>query len=113
MGREAHYPMAASSTALKAALLVEVNKIKDALPLAEATYTLDRYIDALDQQNALEAGAIDSYSIAGRSVTRRNAASGQAVVDALRARLNQMIYGSVTMMDMNVGVAEPDETSSY
>jgi len=99
--------MAASSTALKAAYQTEVNKISGTLEKAEADYLLDRWIEALDAQNALEAGQIQSYSIAGRSVTRANLKDGRSVADRLRAQLQMLIYGAESLMDMNTDVAEP------
>jgi len=95
----------ADSTALKAAYLVEVNKIGDALQLAQATYTLDRWTEALDAQNALEAGSIQSYSIAGRSVTKANISEGQTAIDKLHSNLFYMIYGSESLMDLNNTIA--------
>ena len=98
--------MAASSTALKAAFTTEIAKISDTLQNAEAAYTLDRYIEALDKQNALEAGNVTSYTMAGRTFTKRNASDGQAIVQQLRADLNKFIYGTVTLLDNNHGVTE-------
>jgi len=91
----------ASSTALKAAYLVEVEKIGDTLNKARATYLLDRWTEALDAQNSLESGSIQSYSIAGRSVTKANLKDGQAAIDQLESQLYLMIYGSESIMDLN------------
>ena len=55
--------MASDPTALKAAFTTEIAKISDTLRNAEATYTLDRWTDAVTQQSALEANQISSYSI--------------------------------------------------
>lgn len=99
--------MAASSAAMKAAYTTEVAKISDTLLNAEATYTLDRWIEALDKQQQLEANNIISYSVAGRSVTRSNMSEGRALVETLRADLQAMIYGSESLMDMNTEVAQP------
>jgi hypothetical protein len=99
--------MSASSTALKAAYTTEVAKIDDTLTNAEATYLLDRWIEALDKQNELEANNITSYSIAGRTVTRSNISEGQEACNQLRAQLFQMIYGSASLVDLNSEIAEP------
>ena len=99
--------MAASSTALKAAYQTEVDKISDTLTNAEADYILDRWIEALDAQNALEGGSIQSYSIHGRSITKANISEGRNAADSLRAQLHQLIYGAESLMDMNTGVAQP------
>jgi len=99
--------MAASSTALKAAYTTEVAKISDTLLNAEATYLLDRYIEALDSQNSLEGGSIQSYSIAGRTVTKSNLSEGRTLTDSLRGQLHGLIYGHESLMDMNTEIAQP------
>jgi len=97
----------ADSAALKAAYQTEVDKISDTLDNARANYQLARFIDALDAQNALETGSIQSYSIAGRSVTKANLSEGRQMVGELEAQLYELIYGSAILLDLNTGVAEP------
>ena len=99
--------MAASSTALKAAYTTAIGNLDDTLINAEATYLLDRWIEALDSQNAVEAGSIQSYSIAGRTVSKANLTEGAKLVDRLRGQLQIFIYGSESLMDMNTEVSEP------
>jgi len=93
--------MASDPAALKAAYLVEVAKISNTLDKARATYMVDVWADAVDQQAALEAGKVQSYSIGGRTFTYRDAASGQLAVANLEAQIQRMIYGTVTLIDMN------------
>ena len=99
--------MAASSVALKAAYTTEIATISDTLQSAKATYTLDRYIEALDKQNALEANEIQSYTMAGRTFTRRDASAGQDVINELQYELEGYIYGHVVLADNNTGVPQP------
>jgi hypothetical protein len=99
--------MAASSAALKTAYQTEVDKITDTLQNAKADYLLDRFIEALDNQNALEANEITSYSIAGRTVTNANPNVGAQAVRILQSDLESLIYGTVHLSDFNTGIAEP------
>ena len=104
--------MAASSTALKAAYTTEVAKVTGTLDNAKANYQLDRWIEALDAQNAVEAGELLSYSIAGRTITRKNQAVGAQAVRILQHDLESLLYGSVHLSDFNDSVAEPSNGSA-
>ena len=93
--------MASSITALKAAFTVQIATISDALRKAEAEYTLDVWADAMTKQAALEANDITSYSIGGRTFTRRDIAAGQQSVQQLRYNLEAFIYGTQSLVDNN------------
>jgi len=81
--------------------------ISDTIVKALAHVDRKRWMDALQQQYALEQGTILSYSIAGRTVTNRNANEGTALVNELEAKVYTRIYGSVTLADANTNVLEP------
>jgi len=87
-------------TALKSQLVSAVANIEDALVKAEATVALDRYIGALTSQLSVESGAMQSYTIAGRTVTARNIGEGQAIVEKLRAELYGYLRGPISYMGM-------------
>ena len=89
--------MSANIDALKVALEAEIDSMTDALGKAEASVLCDRYIDALEAQASMEAGAIQSYTIAGRTVTRRDPAAGEALTRSLRSELNAYIGGNVVV----------------
>ena len=93
--------MASDPAALKAAYLVEVAKISNVLDKAEATYLVDVWADAVDKQSALEANDIVSYSIGGRTFTRRDVAAGQEAIAQLRYEIRAFIYGTTTLIDNN------------
>ena len=97
----------ASSTALKTAYTTAVGHIDDTLLKAEATYLLDRWVEALDAQNAVEGGQIQSYTIAGRTVTKSSLGEGSKLIDRLRGQLQMMIYGSAILLDMNEEDSQP------
>lgn len=85
---------------LKAALLIEVEAIDDAIRQAEALCVLDQYIAALTKQAESSATNIQSYSIAGRSVNRTTPQEYSVTVGALKAQLYSLIYGSVVHADL-------------
>ena len=85
--------MAGNIDTLKAALQVEVDGIADAVDKAEAQVLLDRYAAALTAQSELESGAVQSYTIAGRQVTRRNPQEGAGAIAGLRSQLYCYIRG--------------------
>ena len=92
--------MSANTQALKTAIESEVATIEDTLARAEAQVLCDRYIAAVESQSQMESGAVASYSIAGRTVTRRNAAEGQALIDSLRNAVYGYIRGNVSYVGM-------------
>lgn len=87
---------------LKAAWVKEIAKISDALIKAEADYALDQYVAALPRQAALEANEIASYSIGGRSFTRRDITAGQIAIERLRNNLYRYCKGSTSLVDANM-----------
>jgi len=103
--------MAISTAAVKAAYATEIDTISGTLQKARATLQLNRWIAALTSQMQLEENEIASYTIAGRTVTRRDMAMGQSTIDDMEATLQEMIYGSATLVDMNMQVAEPSGRS--
>jgi hypothetical protein len=92
---------------VKSAWETEIAKISDTLLNAEATYILDQYIDARTAQASLSSDGIQSYTIAERTVTRRNADMGQALINDLQNQLTELVYGKITLADANYGVATP------
>jgi len=86
---------------LKAAYETEIATISDTLRKARATYQLDVYCDAMAKQAALEANDITSYSIAGRTITRRDIKAGQQATQQLAYDLESAIYGTSSLIDNN------------
>ena len=94
-------------TDLKSAWTAKLAGISDAVIKAEATYLLDGYIAALTNQTALDANTIQSYTIGGRTVSRRDAAVGRKMVQDMKTELYRYVYGSTTLIDLNEGVGAP------
>ncbi len=94
----------ADTQGLQLAFESEIQKISSPLLQAKATYLLETYIQALQKQSALEANEIVSYSIAGRSFTRRDGTAGRSLVTGMERELKDLIYGTVTLVDMNSSV---------
>ena len=86
---------------LKSAWEIEIAKISDALTKADATYALEVYISAVQQQAALEAKDIASYSIGGRTFTYRDVLSGQQAIQQLKSQLHEQVYGRSNLVDFN------------
>lgn len=83
----------------------EIATISDTLLQKEATYMLERYTAAVQQLASLENNEISSYTIAGRSVTRRNIGEGRSAIESLRRDLWNAVYGTYTLADMNTTTA--------
>jgi len=92
--------MSAETVALEAAYQAEINELTDAIGKAEADVILKRYIAALDAQQKVAAGSLQSYTIAGRTITRRNAGEGEAQIENLRAQLAAYVRSPVSYVDM-------------
>ncbi len=92
--------MSANTDALKTAILAELDKLADGIGKAEARVLCDRYIAAVEGQTAVESGAVQSYTIAGRTVTRRNLADGSSAINSLRRQLMAYVNGQVSVVDM-------------
>lgn len=92
--------MASNIDTLKAAIQVEVDGVSDAVDKAEAQVALDRYAAALTAQSEMESGAVQSYTIAGRTVTRRAAETGVKLIAELRADVYRFIRSPFAVVDM-------------
>jgi hypothetical protein len=86
---------------LQSAWETEIAKISDALIQADASYTLEVYIAAVQQQASLEAKDIASYSIGGRTFTYRDVLSGQQAIQQLKNQLHDQVYGRSNLVDFN------------
>ena len=87
--------------ALKAEYAVEIAKISNTLRNKKATYILERWYSAATNQQALEDNEVTSYTITGRTITRRNVKEGEMLVGDLEAKLNGLIYGNTNLIDLN------------
>ena len=86
---------------LKSAWTARLASISDPVVKAEATYLLDNYVTATEKQVALEASNIQSYTLGGRSITRRDVAVGQSMIQSMRMDLYRYCYGGNSLVDMN------------
>lgn len=93
--------MSVALDALFTAYETEIATIGDTLLNAKATHTLDRWKKAVANQEKLENTHIDNYSIAGRTITRRNIGEGQDAIDRLEAEMQILIYGSIRGISLN------------
>ena len=86
---------------LTTAYTTEIAKISDTLVKAEATYCAERLVAAMAKQASLEANEIQSYSIAGRTITRRDTSAGLDLINSLRHELYGYNRGHVSLVDLN------------
>ena len=66
---------------------------------AEASIVLSQWIRALQAAATATATDVASYSIGGRSVSRRGSDGQLAIANSLRRQLNQLLYGICTEAD--------------
>jgi hypothetical protein len=86
---------------LKAIRAAKAATLSDSEDKAEALMYLDDWYNAKAAHAALSSGQISSYSIQGRSVTRRNASDLIAISDAALKRFNALLYGAYSIADMS------------
>lgn len=87
-------------TDLQAAYQAEIDEIADQLAKARASMLLERLVSAYESQAKLEARDIQSYTIAGRSVTYRTLDTGKTMIAELETSLMRSIRGSTYRVNM-------------
>lgn len=85
----------------KTALLVKVALIDDDEKRLMCTVLVDQAYDALVAQSRAVDSDIASYSIQGRSVTRRNMTENTATYSRLMRQIRRMLYGITTVSDFS------------
>ena len=68
---------------------------------AEAAMYLDDWYNAKAAHAAMVSGRISSYSISGRSISRRSADQLLSVADAAFARCKALVFGGYHRVDMS------------
>lgn len=98
--------MATNYDNLKTELQALANACTDDITKYRALIVIDQYIAALEQQASSTSTDIQSYSIGGRSVTRREGTGYQETVARLWNELNELLYGNITYADFRKNFAE-------
>jgi hypothetical protein len=62
---------------------------------------IDQYIDALSAQASATATDVQSYSIAGRSISRRSQEQHASTVASLWRQIQVLLYGNATRADFS------------
>ena len=91
--------MSANTTSLKTLLQAKAALLTDEIDKYRCLEAIDQYIAALDAQAAATSSDVQSYSIAGRSVTRSGGQSFANVVKRLEREVFGYLYGNVTLAD--------------
>lgn len=87
---------------LKTEWTTKINALENAaIRKNKALVLLDLYIAAFTQLTTATATDMSSYSIAGRSVVRREIATYQDMVDRLEAQMSEQVYGNTTYFDVS------------
>lgn len=94
--------MATNYDLLKAELQTKANALEEAARKYKALILIDQYIACLEQQAASTATDVTSYSIGGRSVTRRGTGEFSNTVARLESELNEIFYGNISLADFRV-----------
>jgi len=81
--------------------LLSDSSTSGAIRKAEATSVKDRYLAALEKQALLENNEIQSYTIGGRTFTRRDVGAGQGVINQLGNHLWSLCHGTIVLADNN------------
>ena len=87
--------MSDAVTVLQTEINARIAEIDDTIGRAEAAVVAERYIHALQSQEELEAGSVASYTVAGRTITRRDPSAGHGLVRLLRSELMAYIGGNI------------------
>ena len=90
--------------AYRAAWQAEIDRLLDGddLKKTESELYLERYACALSSKADFEAGKIQSYTIAGRTFSYKNAREATGEINNLRTDLINCVYGNTTLVNMNI-----------
>ena len=89
-------------TDLKTSLETLADELDDDVQKYKCKIYIGQYIDALTAQSTNTSPDVQSYTINGRTVSRREIISMQKQVDNLEARINRILYGSVSLADFRI-----------
>ena len=76
--------------------------ISDSLRALRATWLLDRWNTAAGELTSAEASDVISYSILGRTFTKRDLSQATTLVNSLEGEVRRSIYGTTRLVDLNV-----------
>jgi hypothetical protein len=89
------------ATALETAIQTEITAMPAGIRKELAQEKLTEYLAAKAAASTASANDVISYSISGRSVTRRNGSEFRSFVKELETELADLIYGSTTLIDFS------------
>lgn len=93
-------------SAVRTAYETEIAKLTDPISIAEANVVLDNLIFALTTSASMVTQSNQSYTVAQRTVTKRNQTDAQNSVNEYRGQLRRLLYGNSVVPDLS-----GDETS--
>ncbi len=93
------------ATALETTIQTEITAMPAGIRKEAAQEKLTEYVRAKAASMTAADNDVISYSIAGRTVTRRNNSDFWAHVKGLETELIDLIYGGESLVDMSKGTA--------
>jgi hypothetical protein len=91
--------MSTNTTTLKTLLQAQAALLTSDIDKYRCLEAIDQYIAALDAQSVSASSDVQSYSWAGRSVTRFGNDSYASVVKRFEREVFTLLYGTVTLAD--------------
>ena len=98
--------MATNYENLKTALDVLANQLEDDIPKYKCLALIDQYVAAFEAQATTVSSDVQSYSIGGRSVTRREVISMQNQVSNLERQIYETLYGNISYVDFRSNLTD-------
>jgi len=90
----------------KTELQTLANTLDSDLQKYKALVLIDQYIDALTAQGTATSTDVASYSIGGRTVTRKQVESMQRQAPMLEAQINEIFYGNISYADFRTNLVD-------
>jgi len=86
-------------SSLQTALESLANDLDDDVRKYECLILIDQYVDAIEAQATTVSSDVASYTINGRTVSRREVLAMQSQVNNLKQQINDILYGNVSYVD--------------
>lgn len=86
-------------SSLQTALEALANDLDDDVRKYECLILIDQYVDAIEAQATTVSSDVASYTINGRTVSRREVLAMQSQVNNLKQQINDILYGNVSYVD--------------
>lgn len=93
-------------TDLQTALEALADDLDDTVAKLECKILIDQYVDAIEAQATTVSSDVQSYTIGGRTVTRREVVGMQNQVLSLKRQINELLYGNISYADFRTNLVD-------